>query len=374
MRVLLFLVLFLSFQSIAVAQIEDPESIFRELRVLDGTWFMPTDRGDRLEIWRILDDNTMIGRDVRIKPENGDTILLETLRLELRDTTISYIVTARGQNNNKPVAFILTKADEDGYLFENPAHDDPKKIRYVLLGKRDLQVTTEGVRNGRITKSEFIFEREFNPTSIEFRARIGVNGYSQRKTGNFSQVEEGPDFSPAVGWELGGIAAFKGRGGFLTLNIDLSLSNKRSKAYSLFTDLSSSGVDTFLRDVTYNAYALSVAVLPEFSFRRDGRFTVIAGPYVSGILKNKAKEHRKSTPTDGDGDFKKLELGIHAGIQYKVNFGKKDLGGVLGIRTNMGLSNLDNYYEKVCNNAALCNGRLSLIGASIYYGVNLKNL
>ncbi|MEY3194218.1 MAG: hypothetical protein RIQ78_315, partial [Bacteroidota bacterium] len=56
------------------AQIDSPRDAFRDLRrSLEGTWFMPTDRGDRLEIWEVENDSTLAGRAVRIKPENGDT-------------------------------------------------------------------------------------------------------------------------------------------------------------------------------------------------------------------------------------------------------------------------------------------------------------
>src|SRR5262245_17016214 len=104
-----FIILFLS-SNFVFAQIDDPEAAFRELRRgLEGTWFMPTDRGDRLEIWWLEDKQTLVGKDVRIKPENGDTVLLEKLRIELRDTTVTYIAIARNQNSNMPVPFVLTE-------------------------------------------------------------------------------------------------------------------------------------------------------------------------------------------------------------------------------------------------------------------------
>ena len=129
---------FLLLSNFVSAQIDYPEDAFRELRRgLEGTWFMPTDRGDRLEIWWKEDDQTLAGKNVRIKPENGDTVLLERLRIELRDTTITYIAIARGQNSNKPVSFLLTEIDEEGFfVFSNPEHDDPQTIRYLLLGNR----------------------------------------------------------------------------------------------------------------------------------------------------------------------------------------------------------------------------------------------
>src|SRR5690349_626620 len=109
----LLLALFLLCSFTVSAQIDYPEDAFRDLRRgLDGTWFMPTDRGDRLEIWEVQDDSTLVGKSIRIKPENGDTVLIERLRLELRDTTVTYITIARGQNNNAPVPFKLTEIDD----------------------------------------------------------------------------------------------------------------------------------------------------------------------------------------------------------------------------------------------------------------------
>ncbi|MFN5235570.1 MAG: DUF6265 family protein, partial [Bacteroidota bacterium] len=169
------LILFLLIGSAASAQIEDPQYAFRDLtRGLDGTWFMPTDRGDRLEIWTIQDDSTLVGRSVRIKPENGDTVLLERLRIELRDTNITYITASRVQGEPRETSFTLTEVDEQGfYVFSNPKNNDPQNIRYLLLGNREVQVITEGIRNGRTVTQEYVYEREFTPGAVEFRLKVG---------------------------------------------------------------------------------------------------------------------------------------------------------------------------------------------------------
>jgi hypothetical protein len=358
----------------AQAQVgEDAEAIFSELRALDGTWFMPTDRGDRLEIWRVLNDSTYAGKNVRIKPENGDTVLLETIRLELRDTNITYIATARGQNNNKPVYYRLTSADTDGYVFENPKHDDPKLIRYRLLSNREIQVTTEGDRNGRPTKQEFVFEREFTPSSVEFRARAGANYHNMRRTGFFN-TQDGPAFSGAPAGEVGATAVFKGRGGYISINMDLALTLKRASTKSAFIGDTTS----YVRDLSYNSAWLTLAVVPEFTFRRDGRFSVMAGPYIGRLMGNSTSGTQNQTDNlklRATNDLKKTDFGLTAGFQYKINFGKKDVGGILGARLNYGLSNIDNLYDRACeSNPALCNGRVSLQGASLYYSFNLLKL
>ncbi|MFN0034712.1 MAG: DUF6265 family protein [Saprospiraceae bacterium] len=371
------------------AQIDDPEAAFRELRRgLEGTWFMPTERGDRLEIWWVEDKQTLAGKGVRIKPENGDTVLLERLRIELRDTTITYTAIARGQNDNKPVPFRLTEIDEEGFfVFSNPEHDDPQKIRYLLLSNREMQVETIGKRNGREVKQEFVFEREFEKEAVAFQLRGGLNAHSLRGTGNFnldqpSATGATPGFGWKAGWELGMQARFKGRGGFITINAELGVVGRRASTQSAFT----ANVDTmpyvfnYKRDLTYNSIWIVASVMPEITFRRDGRLSLMAGPYYGRMvgLRGKGlqepKEENKLFKVNND--FKKNDFGIQAGFQYKLNFGKKDIGGILGLRATYGLSNLDNLYSRFCGEggSALCNGQISFLGASLYYSVNLLKL
>lgn len=361
-----------------LAQIEDAPYVFRELRALEGTWFMPTDRGDRLELWTIADDSTYLGRGLRIKPENGDTVTLETMRLELRRDTITYYALARGQNKNKPVPFRLTSADYEGYLFENPKHDDPKKILYRLLSNRELQVTTEGTRNGRTVKDEFVFEREFTPGAVEFRLRAGANFFSLNGTGQFPQDIGGGKqdlgYAYQPGWELGSTATFNGRGGFLRINVDVGLSGRRSSVNSSFYG----DTATYIRDGIYNTTWLQVGAIPELKTGRNSRLSVLAGPYLGLLLSSRLKgtllpdsENKVFRSTN---DFKRLDIGLLFGLQYKVNFGKKDLDGRLGLRAQLGLKDLDNLYNRDCDNPAFCNGQVKWRGIALYYSINLLKL
>lgn len=361
------------------AQIEDPEGIFRELRALEGTWFMPTDRGDRLESWRVQDDSTLIGRGMRIKPENGDTVTLENLRLELRDTTITYIAIARGQNQNRPISFKLTQADYDGYVFENPAHDDPQKIRYLLLGNRELQVFTEGKRNNRTVTQEFVFEREFTPGSIEFRVRGGINAHSLRGSGTLIPLVGAtePEFGWRPGWELGTQVVFRGRGGFVSINCEVGLTGKYSSAKSQF-DIFDDSLVVYKRDGTYSTLWLTLAVAPEITFKRDGRLSLLVGPYLGVLLRSNmngtVEPAGDNKLFEANNDFKKTDFGVLAGLQYKLNFGKKDIGGKLGLRANIGFSDLDNLYVRSTEGTQQSNGSVSLRGASLYYSFNLLKL
>jgi len=296
----------------------------------------------------------------------------------LRDTTITYYAIVRGQNQNKPVPFRMTSADIEGYVFENPTHDDPQKIRYRLLGKREMQVYTEGKRNGRTVSQEYVFEREFTPGAVEFRIKGGVNYNMLRKTGYFRSLteEDKPAFGGKPGWELGTQTSFKGRGGFITINAELGMVGRYATAKSQFQ------ADTlYARDVTYQSIWLNLAVVPEITFRREGRLSIMAGPYLGILIGNKTKGTILPANTTGNNklfnpynDFKKADIGLTGGFQYKLNFGKKDLGGIFGIRANLGLSNIDNLYDRDCPTPSLCNGRISFLGAAAYYSVNLLKI
>jgi hypothetical protein len=282
----------------------------------------------------------------------------------------------RGQNQNKPIPFVLSTADYDGYLFENPKHDDPQKIRYLLLGKREMQVFTEGRRNGRTVKQDYVFEREFNPGAVEFRFRLGGNFNLLRSTGFFraETPADKPAFSGRPGWEAGVQAAFKGRGGFVTINTELSLVGRNSTVQSKFR----ADTTLYVRDATYRSTWLLVAVVPEITFRREGRFSVLAGPYIGRLLGNRPRGTVLPAGNDrlfeANNDLKKTDIGVVAGLQYKLNIGKKDLGGILGLRGNFSLSNLDNLYDRECPTPSLCNGRLGFLGATLYYSVNLLKI
>ena len=159
----------------------------------------------------------------------------------------------------------------------------------------------------------------------------------------------------------------------ITINGELGLVGRYATATSKFL------ADTlYERDVTYNSIWLTLAVVPEITFRRDGRLSIMAGPYLGVLIGNRAKglvaPAGNDQLFDTNNDFKKTDIGLTGGLQYKLNFGKKDIGGILGIRANLGLSNIDNLYDRNCPTPSLCNGRIGFLGATAYYSVNLLKL
>ena len=82
------------------------------------------------EQWQKTSTGELSGRGVTM--EEGDTVLVEKIRLMEKDHTIYYV--ADVPENNKSVYFRLTALDANGFSCINPEHDFPKKIVYAKKG------------------------------------------------------------------------------------------------------------------------------------------------------------------------------------------------------------------------------------------------
>ena len=82
------------------------------------------------------------GREVR----DGSVRFFEQLRLEDRGTGVFYVASPRGEGST---AFKLVHASAGEAVFENPAHDDPKRISYRLEPDGSLLARTESDLAGR---------------------------------------------------------------------------------------------------------------------------------------------------------------------------------------------------------------------------------
>lgn len=354
----------------ASAQIEDAEAIFEEMKALQGVWSMETDRGDRLEIWEVVDDSTMIGRGMRIKKESRDTVPLETMRLEWRGQGIVYHASVRGQNNEKAIPFDLTEVTEEGvWVFENPRHDNPVKITYWLLDNRELHVETSGKRNGRDSKTEYVFEREFGRGNANLRIRVGANYHQFIQTGSFP-LEKQPVFDAFPSWEIAAQIPLGSLEKFINVNLEAGFSGRTGGATAIFI------VDTiqYLRDLRYRQLWLMGALVPEIRFRPNGRFSILMGGYGARLLVNGSKgtdlPGGESKIFNSNNDFKKNDFGLTAGFQYRFKTSKKSKDHLLGMRANMGLSNIDNLYNRSCKRN-VCDGEVKMRGFSLYYGITL---
>lgn len=112
-----------------------------------GTWKTAIKGRKIYEVWQRINDTVYAGRSFEVK--GNDTIVQETM--ELRDIRyeIYYILTVKGQNQNKAISFKLTDLGHGPGTFENPEHDFPKVIRYKIISADSLVVFISGKMNGK---------------------------------------------------------------------------------------------------------------------------------------------------------------------------------------------------------------------------------
>lgn len=104
-----------------------PASFAQELPTfLEGAWKIQ-DR-EVYEVWKINDDGSMSGYSYRIR--EGVETITEYLDLRGEGGNTIYTATVLDQNEGRGIEFVLSRPDENTWVFENPEHDFPKKILY----------------------------------------------------------------------------------------------------------------------------------------------------------------------------------------------------------------------------------------------------
>lgn len=117
-----------------------------------GKWGISSPEGNMVEAWEIKNDSTYAGKTHFII--GTDTVFTETISLEQRGKDVNYVTQMANQNEGKPVAFKMTKANEKQLVFENPTHDFPQKITYTLKGD-SLLAEISGMNKGKAAKESF---------------------------------------------------------------------------------------------------------------------------------------------------------------------------------------------------------------------------
>lgn len=127
----------------------------RNLAWLEGDWIRETRRGLAVERWSVVSDHTLEGVGTL---QAGDTSrVTEYLRLEQFGDELFYV--AKPEQNEYPTGFRLVDAGEGEWVFENPTHDFPQRIRYRREGDDVLVVTIEGPMDGEERSIAFRFTR-----------------------------------------------------------------------------------------------------------------------------------------------------------------------------------------------------------------------
>lgn len=129
---------------------------FKKLYALEGTWKMSTKRGAIYEEWKKVNEHYLQNRGYMVT--GNDTVTNERVALTNTEDGIFYTSTVEDQNNRQPVAFKLTKAENNMFVFENPKHDFPKRIVYKLATPDSLHAfIDDGTDAGK--KQNFYYKK-----------------------------------------------------------------------------------------------------------------------------------------------------------------------------------------------------------------------
>ena len=123
-----------------------------DFKWLTGTWQMKTPKGILYESWIAESDTIFAGNSIKVKLD-GDTVILEHVKIICNDRGCAYVPIAVGQNDDKPVVFRMTSITKSGFVAENPAHDFPKVIRYNR-DQNQLNASVSG--SGKENKFAFV--------------------------------------------------------------------------------------------------------------------------------------------------------------------------------------------------------------------------
>lgn len=113
-----------------------------------GEWEKSDSLGILKETWISKDDSTFVGQSYYIQNKK-DTLHDEQIELVQDSDHLIYKTAVKGENNDAPIPFQMTKDEDSLLVFENPKHDYPQKIQYKLLKNGSLIATVSGKQNGK---------------------------------------------------------------------------------------------------------------------------------------------------------------------------------------------------------------------------------
>jgi hypothetical protein len=147
----LFLLL-LSLSATAPAQTaqQKPGWKITDLAWLSGSWATVQGKTQIEEHWTKPAADSMLGMGRTIS--GGKTVFFEYLRIEARADGIYYFAHPKARPGTD---FKLTRLSANEALFENPAHDNPKKILYRKNPDGSLTARVEGDEKGKPVSEEF---------------------------------------------------------------------------------------------------------------------------------------------------------------------------------------------------------------------------
>lgn len=122
-------------------------SRLKALAWLLGTWRAESRDASITERWTAASDLTYEGRGVTRSRTDGSIRDSEDLRIVAMGDGVFYV--AKVAHNERPVAFRLTSCGDGQLVFENAAHDFPRRIEYRRMGEDRFEAhVSDGASRG----------------------------------------------------------------------------------------------------------------------------------------------------------------------------------------------------------------------------------
>lgn len=149
MRFVLY-ILFVAAGCLLSSFIMQQEGKLHQAAWLLGTWKNTVSGKISYETWRRENAFTYNAQAYRL---NGhDTIVSETIKLMEEKDGLLYMPTVRNQNQGTEIRFYLKAFNDSSMLFENQAHDFPKRIQYRKINADSIVAEISG--NGKQIRFE----------------------------------------------------------------------------------------------------------------------------------------------------------------------------------------------------------------------------
>lgn len=126
-----------------------------QLSGLIGSWKANMGGSAVYESWQADSSNRFKGMGFSVN--GNDTDISEKLIIAATDSGLYYISDV--SHNPAPVYFKMTRQDSTTTVWENPNHDFPTRIIYRLPTADSLHARIEGLRKGKESGIDFIFQR-----------------------------------------------------------------------------------------------------------------------------------------------------------------------------------------------------------------------
>jgi hypothetical protein len=144
------------------------------LRWLLGDWVADGNKKTLHESWTEVTPQTFEGTGIERAKPDGTISVSEVLRLVEMAGGVFYV--SKVADNELPVAFRLTQCTDGRFVFDNPAHDFPRRLEYLLLpdGRLAVHVSDGGEKGFRLSYSRSSSPGDPAPVLVAEDARFAA--------------------------------------------------------------------------------------------------------------------------------------------------------------------------------------------------------